>query len=68
MKFSVERDFREYFANKKLEMIKMLRDFVNVDSHTYNKSGVNQLGDIVSNKMTELGFRLKTIKHRFSRN
>ena len=61
---SMERQFKEYFADKKLEMIKMLRKFVNVDSHTYNKTGVDRLGDTITNKMTELGFSLKTIQQK----
>jgi glutamate carboxypeptidase len=64
MNRSVEGQFKEYFADKKLEMIRMLRGLVNVDSHTYNKTGVNQLGDTIKNKMAELRFSLKTIQQK----
>ena len=66
MAYSIETGLEKYFLSKKSEMTKMLRDFVNVETHTYNQNGVNQLGNIISNKMRELGFSLKIIKqHEF---
>ncbi len=64
MTYSIETDLEKYFLSKRPEMIRMLRDFVNKDTHTYNQTGVNQLGTIISNQMRKLGFTLQVIRQK----
>src|SRR5512136_1000668 len=64
MNLSMQRQLKEYFESNKLEMLRMLRGFVNLDSHTYNRTGVNQLGDTIKKKMAELRFGFKTIQQK----
>jgi glutamate carboxypeptidase len=44
---------------KEAEMVDLLESLVNIDSGTYLKEGVNQIGNIIVPKLHELGFEVE---------
>ena len=46
----------DYINKKEEEMLALLEKLVNIDCGTYTRSGVDQVGDILAEKLTSLGF------------
>ncbi|MGM7723706.1 M20 family metallopeptidase [Metabacillus sp. Hm71] len=53
-----------YLENKKEEMIELLELLVNTDSGTYNKEGVDEVGEILEEKFEEIGMTVKVHPER----
>jgi glutamate carboxypeptidase len=64
MKTPIEKTLKNYFLNKKPEMIRMLGSIVNINSQTYCKKGVDFLGQLMAKKIAEVGFNIETIKQK----
>jgi len=50
-----------YVDKKEQEMLGFLEQIVNIDSGTLDKTGVDRLGVLLSNRLQMLGFEVKTI-------
>jgi len=46
----------DYIDSKEKEMIELLEKMVNIDCGTYCKEGVNQVGDLLADRLSTLGF------------
>ncbi len=51
----------QYLDKKEAEMVDLLEKVVNIDSGTYLKEGVNQIGSIIVPKLHELGFEVERL-------
>jgi glutamate carboxypeptidase len=49
----------EFINQKKAEMLDLIEQLVNIDSGSYMKAGVDQIGDILTEKFEELGFEVE---------
>ena len=48
--------FLEYIDSKESEMLEFLERLVNIDSGSYDKAGVNQVGDLLAGRLAALDF------------
>ncbi|MBI4641205.1 MAG: M20 family metallopeptidase [Candidatus Tectomicrobia bacterium] len=51
-----------YLRQHEGEMFALLERFVRVDSGSYEKRGVDQMGDLLSEELSQLGFQIETIR------
>src|SRR5512140_1552369 len=49
----------EYIDGKEKEMLAFLEKAVNIDSGTYDKAGVDAVGDLFSDRLRQLGFEVE---------
>ncbi|MBP3040637.1 M20 family metallopeptidase [Bacillaceae bacterium Marseille-Q3522] len=50
---------KEFFQNQQEDMMKLLEKLVNIDSGSYVKSGIDQVGSILKEKYEALGFHVE---------
>ena len=53
-----------FIQEKKIEMLQLIERLVNIDSGSYVKKGVDQVGSILKEKYEELGFLVKVIEEK----
>lgn len=53
-----------FLERKDQEMLDLLERLVNTDSGTYDRDGVNAIGQIIAGELEVLGFRTETIEER----
>ena len=49
----------EYIDTKETEMLEFLEKLVNIDSGSYNKAGVDQIGDVLAERLAVLDFTVQ---------
>ena len=49
----------EYIDSKEAEMLEFLERLVNIDCGTYDKTGVDQVGDILADRLATLDFSVQ---------
>ena len=49
----------EYIDSKKIEMVEFLERLVNIDSGSYDKAGVDQVGDVLAVRLAALDFAVQ---------
>ena len=49
----------EYIDSKKNEMFEFLERLVNIDSGSYDKAGVDQVGDVLAERLATLDFAVQ---------
>jgi len=49
----------EYIDSKETEMLEFLERLVNIDSGSYDKAGVDQVGDVLAERLAALGFTVQ---------
>jgi glutamate carboxypeptidase len=55
------KDLVAYVDTKEAEILAFLERIVNIDSGTHDKAGVDQVGNILADKLQELGFEVEKV-------